>query len=108
MYCDGADIEGSSGFVDGWASGPAGSPDKLEGMWVKDGKHVSRKIAPPVEGKRLYLPGGVDVGVAGLEEGCVGVHAGWLVDAETRVVLRRVFGKDGCVMTTERVVERRV
>lgn len=113
IYCDGADIEGSSGYVEGWVIGPAGAPDALRGEWRVVGGSEERVItreagAPESPAKQLYLPDGVDVGVTDDENGGLVVHAGWLVDDATRVVMRRGFAADGSVRYSERLVEHRV
>lgn len=125
-YCDGADMEGSSGFVEGWTSGKAGEPAQLKGEWVV---HTASSIDPEDDASMsgeaivlrgddvgdhvaLFLPGGVDLAIkedtSGIGEGALLVQAGWLVDADTRVVLRRSFRAEGTVAYSQRLVERRL
>lgn len=124
-YCDGADIEGSSGFVDGWVSGPAGSAEDLHGEWAvhecvrvqgedanaADETVVRRGDDDGVHAS-LYLPGGIDLALlrdtSGVNNGSLIVQAGWLLDDDTRVVLRRSFDADGAVAYSQRVVETRI
>lgn len=135
-YCDGADLEGSSGFVDGWPSHPCGSAQNISGEWTvvkcggidssmseEDGDDSSTKTTAAaatatqadkvvrdgsVEEGVVFLPDGLDVSISecAQTDGVV-VQAGWLVNENTRVVLRRQFGADGTVEHTEHVVEVR-
>lgn len=137
-YCDGADLEGSSGFVDGWPSHPCGSAQNISGEWTvvkrggidssvseKDGDGASTRTAAAatattasqaskvvrdgsVKDGAVFLPDGLDVSISecGQTDGIV-VQAGWLVNENTRMVLRRQFAADGTVEHTEHVVEVR-
>ncbi|CDF37588.1 unnamed protein product [Chondrus crispus] len=110
VYCDGANIEGSSGFVKGWVSDDPSHPSALAGSWkavsAGDEQIVDRAAPQSVPSKHLFLPNGIDVAV--LEGDGVHVQVGWLVDEATRVVMRRSFGQDGSVVSSQRIVEHRV
>lgn len=126
-YCDGADLEGSSGFIDGWVSETPGGADQLAGDWVVHGARLEGGGATAAAAAReeqqqqpvsrgegldarvaLFLPQGLDVSIRDADEGAVVLQAGWLVDEGTRVVLRRHFHSDGSVAYSQRVVEQRV
>lgn len=126
QYCDGADIEGSSGFVDGWVSGGPGCAADLKGEWAQlsclvfDPSDEPEDLAEAVVLRgdesdahvHLFLPGGIDIAIrpdnTAFNDAYVMIQSGWLVDEDTRVVLRRSFDKDGAVAYSQRVVERRV
>lgn len=120
-YCDGADLDGSSGFVDGWTCGKAGHVAMLKGEWyvcsdpARDFTVQNPDDAVILRGDEedaraaLYLPEGIDVAVLDAPNGDgVIVRAGWLVDENTRVVLRRIYAPDGSVEGSEHFVERRM
>lgn len=115
IYCDGADIEGSSGYVEGWVSEDGISHEDLAGIWkVAGGSAESETVERPSGGppatpaRQLYLPKGIDISTLEGQNGGVVVQVGWLVDENTRIVLRRLFGKDGAVLLSEHAVEHRV
>lgn len=103
IYCDGADVEGSSGYVEGWASGTPMEVKALEGDWTRGG-------GAPEERKQLYLPSGIDVGIAKTGGGGFVVHVGWLVEVGRvevgrRIVLSRSYSAKGEVTGSDRVEE---
>lgn len=110
VYCDGADIDGSSGFVEGWVSGDPFQPGALAGRWKStsegDERIVERNAPESLPSKHLFLPHGIDVAV--LDSEGVDVQVGWLVDDATRIVLKRSFGQDGSVLSSQHIVEHRV
>ncbi|KAI0564202.1 hypothetical protein FGB62_29g215 [Gracilaria domingensis] len=84
IYCDGADMDGSSGYIEGWVTGAP------EGMTSRDdGSEVTRCSK---ENKR--------------EDGGRTARAAWRV-RDRRVALQRIFDADGNVVNTERFVEQR-
>lgn len=108
-YCDGADIDGSSGYLEGWAVEQSLDRAALRGMWaVEGGKQVERRMGEAKEeGKQIYLPKGIDISIRRVGNELV-VSVGWLVDGDSRVVLRRTYDEKGGFVGSERVVERRV
>lgn len=108
-YCDGADIDGSSGFVEGWAVESAMQSDALRGVWAVDGGDQVRRDGGEVaeEGRQVYLPRGIDVAIRRVADDLV-VTVGWLVHADHRIVVRRTYDHGGALMRSERLVERRV
>lgn len=118
IYCDGADIEGSSGYVEGWVIGEKGSAENLEGEWrvvlgddesQQEVLNRSKGDLPHTPGKIIYLAEDVDVSVMDEEDdNGVVVQVGWLVDKDTRAVIRRRFAEDGKLKFSEHVVEYRV
>lgn len=124
-YCDGADLEGSSGFVDGWVSLPPGDPAQLKGEWAIHSANttdssndspsggasttIERRTNPIDADVALFLPNGIDLSISGAEndDGII-VRVGWLVDYNTRIVLCRHFQKDGAVVMSQRLVEQRL
>jgi hypothetical protein len=98
VWCDGADMEGSSGYIQGWADGEQMDAAALGGDWTAGG-------AAPERRKQIYMPGGVDVGVLKPAGGGCIVHVGWLVEAGRRVVLTRTYAADGTVAASQRIVE---
>eukprot|EP00171_Calliarthron_tuberculosum_P013749 IDg13749t1 len=109
QYCDGADIEGSSGYVEGWAAQQKSTPAELAGEWTcDDGTSVSRPNggAPEVPAKCVYLPCGISVGVTRVADG---VHAwlSWLTTPDERRVLTRHYNAQGEVVQSALVTETR-
>lgn len=113
IYCDGADIEGSSGFVEGWVVEEPSAPEHLTGEWVVEGpeeKAVARPDGGPLAqpGKQIYLPKGIDVAVERVKDGAnIVARVGWLVEPDTRVVMTRSFDADGTVLSSQHCVEVR-
>lgn len=111
VYCDGANMEGSSGYVEGWVMGERCNWNSLKGMWRTDeGENVDRtneKILKEMD-SLVYLPGGIDVSVGKLKDDGLVLQTGWLVNEDTRMILRRRLGCDGTIQNSERIVERRV
>ncbi len=104
VYCDGADIEGSSGYVEGWPDNPKATPADLAGEWqLDDGTSISRPDGGPPEtpSKCLYLPSGITVGVDRTSEGEVVAWLGWCVDDTHRYVLTRSYAPDGSVIESK-------
>lgn len=112
-YCDGADIEGSSGFVDGWPSNPKTTLEVLSGHWktqkdnfdiIRGSEEEDTSIIP----SSLLLPGGVSCSFK-TPSGSNGIviEVGWLVDANTRVITSRSFDENGFVVATEKDIQTR-
>lgn len=99
-WCDGADLEGSSGYIEGWANEAAMDAAELDGDWNSGG-------APAAPRKQLYLPSGVDVGVQKADDGGCVLHVGWLVEPGRRLVLTRTYSSDGKTAGSTRVEELR-
>jgi hypothetical protein len=97
-WCDGGDLEGSSGYVEGWANDPPMDPSALDGDWNTGG-------APASPRAQLYLPSGLDVGLVKAENGGCVLHVGWLVEPRQRVVLTRTYSADGKVVGSEKTEE---
>lgn len=97
-WCDGADLEGSSGYVEGWANEPAMTSTALDGDWNTGG-------APSAPRTQLYLPHGIDVGVRKASDGGCVLQLGWLVEPRLRVVLTRTYSSDGKVVGSARIEE---
>lgn len=110
IYCDGADIEGSSGFVEGWVSDAKMEAEALKGDWnLPDGSIVSRPeggLAHEPK-KHVYLPFGIDVGIDEADNGGRRAWVAWLVDADTRVIMSRMFAADGSVTLSNTTIEKR-
>lgn len=115
IYCDGADIEGSSGYIEGWTIEPNGTPADLTGDWiVEDGTDVSNIARPdggppPEDNKTLYLPGGITLGLERPAENPenICVWAGWQFEENERCVLSRSYASDGSLIQSKMVTERR-
>jgi hypothetical protein len=112
IHCDGADIDGSSGYVEGWCSDPASHPEDLAGIWHSsaDGSSVERPDGgPPRKArKQLYLPHGIDVSLTTTADNGVDVRLGWLVEPSHRLVLTRSYRSDGVVNTSTLFMESKV
>lgn len=108
-HCDGADIEGSSGYIEGWAVEQSMERGALKGTWaIEGGKQVERRVGEvEEEGRQMYMPKGIDVGIRRVGNELV-VSVGWLVDSDNRIVVRRTYDNRGIFMGSDRVVERRV
>lgn len=114
-FSDSPELEGSSGFVDGWVSESRTEPGALAGSWTEDeddkvddsnARTITRSELSDDSMSRLLLPNGLDVSVhsnAGLT-----VQVGWLVDKDTRIIVSRRFSPDGVVEHSRRNVERRL
>lgn len=115
-FSDSPELEGSSGFIDGWVSDSCTEPDVLAGRWVEDegkdvgdngDRHVITRSGHADEGmSRLLLPNGLDVSIHS-HDGLT-VQVGWLVDGDTRIIVCRRFAQDGAVEHSRRSVERRL
>lgn len=104
IYCDGANMDGTSGFVEGWVSEQPGSSQSLLGTWSgHDGSKITRTKADME--KWLFLPQGIHIGVTPTLDGGACVHAGWLVNSATCISVRRTFNAQGRVTVSKRVVE---
>jgi hypothetical protein len=112
IYCDGADIDGSSGYVEGWCSDLASHPENLAGEWHSsaDGSRIDRSKGGPLPDarKQLYLPHGIDVSLNATADDGVDVCVGWLVESGKRIVLTRSYKSDGALDTSTLFMEHRV
>lgn len=109
QYCDGADIEGSSGFVEGWAADPKSTPAELAGEWqCDDGSTISRPDGGPAEVPRkcIYLPSGLSLGVSSTDNG-VCAWLAWKTAPDERRIMTRYYASDGTVQETKLVTETR-
>lgn len=105
IHCDGANMEGSSGYIEGWVTGERLSPEQLQGAWTSTDPGGPCGGGPPEPKKHLYLPNGIDVAVREVDGGGRGLIVGWLVDHSTRVVLSRFYDAGGSVSSSERHIE---
>lgn len=99
-WCDGADLEGSSGYIEGWANDEPMEASALDGDWNSGG-------APATPRTQLYLPSGIDVGVQKAGDGGCVLLLGWLVEPGRRLVLTRTYTSDGKATGSTRVEELR-
>lgn len=110
IYCDGADIEGSSGYVEGWSVEARSKPEDLSGTWsCDDGTNVSRPDGgPPALPRRcLYLPSDISVGVDAFDGG-VRAWVGWVTAPNERRVLSRYYDSEGQATQSKLVTETRI
>lgn len=106
IYCDGADMDGSSGYVEGWVVGTPGSAQDLTGVWRRGERLFERTDGGEHEGGRVFLPEGLDVAFERSADGGRTARAAWRV-GERRIALQRLFDSDGNVVANERFVEQR-
>lgn len=112
-FSDTPELEGSSGFVDGWVSEPNVDPKALTGNWhteddlvIQDGSdNIATKEHGNDEMARLLLPNGLDLSLQ--RDDNLTVQVGWLVKDDLRIVLRRCFAPDGVVLSSQRTVGQR-
>lgn len=116
-HCDGGDIAGSSGYVEGWSAGEALDPAQLAGEWIiaaSDSVEHANVISRPNGGppktphKHLYLPEGIDISIEKNGSGEVAVHLAWLALPNNRIVLTRSYTPDGSLRNSYRLVESKI
>lgn len=112
IYCDGADIEGSSGYVEGWPDSEKSKPSELIGNWKIDDDDdivIARPTGGAIEelGKCLYLPCGISLGINESTNNEIEVWLGWLVDESNRLVMRRYYDMNGNVTRSKLTQETR-
>lgn len=107
IYCDGADVEGSSGYVEGWPTYEKCSPTQLAGTWcTHDANQVIREKGPDEQpGSCIYLPEGITVGVDEADDGGVRVWLGWLHEPQSRAILERIYSNQGVVVESRQSTE---
>lgn len=105
VHCDGANMEGSSGYIEGWVSGERLEPGELEGNWAVTDPSGRSDTGPTQPRKHLYLPNGIDVAISEVGGGGRCLRVGWLVDASTRILLTRSYDANGVVIASERHIE---
>lgn len=106
IYCDGADMEGSSGYVEGWVVGTPGSAQDLTGIWRRGEDVFERVDGSEFEGGNVFLPEGIDVAFEKRADGGRTARAAWRV-GHRRIGLQRLFDREGNVVGNERFVEQR-
>lgn len=114
-FSDSPELEGSSGFVDGWVSDPRTEPGALAGSWTEDEddkvddgntRIITRSEDPDNNTSQLLLPNGLDVSIHSSDG--LTVQVGWLVDKDKRIIVSRHFSPDGHVKHSRRSVECRL
>lgn len=107
-WSDGNNLEGGSGFVQGWAEEECMKPSMLEGTWeTHDGQKLDRETIHVQDGKRVFLPRGVDVSIDKLHDH-VQVTVGWLYHQDARMTLTRVYDQQGNVINVLQSTEHRL
>lgn len=123
-FCGGAILPGCGGAGQSFAGDAVLQPEKeLTGTWEVRGveygfgegegepqerSYVLERTAATGRGEvTVALPKGVSVGFTTGEDGERLVATAWLVDEGTRVVTRRVYGREGKLKSVMRAVETR-
>ncbi|CAN8068619.1 unnamed protein product [Agarophyton chilense] len=106
VYCDGADMDGSSGYIEGWVNGATGNPHELTGRWLRGDALFEREEGTQREGGAVFLPEGIDVAFEERPDGGRTARAAWRI-RDRRVALQRIFDAEGNLVNTERFVEHR-
>ena len=118
-YCDGANIDSSSGYVEGWTSEDHdATSEMLLGKWEsEEGMVVERgeRDVESVEGRRLVFPRGLSTEItrhADDEKGGEGeglrIRVGWMAEENIHLVVDRCYDGSGNLVGATRTIERRI